>query len=207
MTENQRLQIESLNEIKTYFYKTFVNTTTLIPEGTELCILLRTHVDYYIANEFLSTKTEIPNFLESIKEALINNQCDIERIVQAIDLLDGRLRRGSKVEILYEIACLLISEYSREFHPNADSDRDISFMEFQRHVYNTFDDKYEKSIVNPLLYMLTEYGYGHTMICVIKYVSRYFATDGRKTHNVKDLLKAAHYIVLELTRLKSLAQT
>jgi len=168
MTENQKNQLTSIDELRLYHDTYFKAIYPIIPEDTELCILLRTLLDDYINN--------------------------------AVKGLRGDSTVRVKEDNLRQAACLIISKYSYIMYSTGDLSRHVSFGRLKRHVLDTFDDKYEHSLINPMDYILTDYGFAHTIICTLKYISRYFASEGRKTKNVLDLLKALHYLIIEDSR-------
>lgn len=81
------------------------------------------------------------------------------------------------------------------------SDYDNFFDYIESYIEKTFEDKYENSILRPGDFICTDLGMGYNLICIIKYISRFIADSGEKRNNPKDLLKALHYIIMELTRL------
>ena len=68
-------------------------------------------------------------------------------------------------------------------------------------VFQTSRGKYNKSEIDPKLFILGEsMGMGFNIGNATKYLSRYISKVGEKLYDPKDLIKAVHYILLELKR-------
>lgn len=134
--------------------------------------------------------TELCILLRTLLDEYLNNE---------IELLKGE-SDVTFLPTLQTAACLLIARYSKAFFTKGDEDRKATFDRLRRHVQDTFNDKYEHSMINPIEYMYRDYAAPHTIICTLKYISRFSATGGRKTKNLQDLMKALHYIIIETVR-------
>ena len=75
------------------------------------------------------------------------------------------------------------------------------------HIKHTYDDKYEADIVPAVdLYGLmrhSSHGKGFNIGNASKYLKRYLTNGFEKSSNPDDLYKAAHYILLEISRLNN----
>lgn len=80
-----------------------------------------------------------------------------------------------------------------------------ALFELVNYLASTYRDKYEDmktTNVSKELLMSKEYGKGANLFNVYKYLRRYQTGGYDKSDNPADLLKAVHYLLFELTRLK-----
>jgi hypothetical protein len=71
------------------------------------------------------------------------------------------------------------------------------------YVGTTFDDKYENSMIKPMDMLMGENGKILNVFNATKYLSRYSTEGYEKSDNPKDLMKAIHYILIEMNRVKT----
>lgn len=79
-----------------------------------------------------------------------------------------------------------------------------AMSDLERHVLSSYDDKYEgQGILNPCksIRYSEQHGKGANIHNTYKYIHRYMSDGYEKSNNPKDLLKAIHYLLFELTRL------
>ena len=87
----------------------------------------------------------------------------------------------------------------------AEKEKDVAEALYMvvRHIYGTYSDKYAKgqSIIDTKKMLYDEKrGDFLNVYQVSRYLQRYLTTGTAKSHLVKDIEKAIHYLVFELTR-------
>ena len=124
---------------------------------------------------------------ESITEETGLELDDIERIYnEALDHLEGD--NGGK-------------EKMREYSKNNLKEVLDDVIEY---VGTTFDDKYQNSMINTMdMLNSEEHGKVLNVFNAVKYLSRYQTTGFEKSENPQDLMKAIHYILIEMNRVKT----
>lgn len=72
------------------------------------------------------------------------------------------------------------------------------------YVGTTFDDKYQSAMIDTMEMLNSkEHGKILNVFNAVKYLSRYSTTGFEKSENPQDLMKAIHYILIELNRVKA----
>lgn len=78
-----------------------------------------------------------------------------------------------------------------------------TIQDFTDHLCKASKDKYSNSIIDMRVFMDSDvHGKSFNMGNALKYMTRYMAFEGEKINNQQDLLKIAHYCLLEYTRNK-----
>ena len=86
----------------------------------------------------------------------------------------------------------------------ADVEFGTTVEEIVSYLLSTYDEKYVNSpIGNPSIEVLysAEHGKGVNIFNALKYIQRYMSEGFEKSDNPKDVVKAIHYLIFELTRL------
>lgn len=118
---------------------------------------------------------EYPEGLVSMEDEEDDELIDIEHEIKLADALNTVLR--------------------------GDTDFHFAMIDTIFYLADTFGDKYAGADIDTKGMLYSEkYGKGFNMGNALKYISRYCTEDFEKSNNEKDLLKAIHYILFELTR-------
>lgn len=83
--------------------------------------------------------------------------------------------------------------------------QDLILKELQEYLDNTCQDKYSKSDIDNTGTILSDnLGKGFNIGNATKYISRYATVGFEKSEQRTDLLKAIHYLIFELIRIKGI---
>lgn len=78
-----------------------------------------------------------------------------------------------------------------------------TIQDFTDHICKAENDKYAHSIVDMKIFMDSDiHGKSFNIGNATKYLTRYMASEGEKKSNPQDLLKIAHYCLIEYARNK-----
>jgi hypothetical protein len=80
---------------------------------------------------------------------------------------------------------------------------EATVLDFNTHLEKASNDKYSHSIIDMKSIMDSDiHGKSFNMGNALKYMTRYMSVEGEKINNSSDLLKIAHYCLLEYARNK-----
>jgi len=144
-----------------------------------------------------------PNFADGISEAQLNIPV-LQNTVEEAEPKELK-ELAQKLANAIDNASRTISEgkpMSRIQDESPEMYKGLQF--FAEYVADTFNDKYEASLLGTpaqkLIYNKA-YGKGVNVFNAVKYLQRYMSEGHEKSGNPTDVLKAMHYLTFEITRL------
>lgn len=140
-------------------------------------------------------------FKDGLDDDLLNlpTMHRITKTKKLVDVLTDILMKRSIEDAAHGLEDDMLTEIKKE-----EPELGAALAAFEEHVLSSYKDKYEASgITNPCVSIRysERYGKGSNVHNAYKYLHRYMSDGFDKSNNPKDLYKAMHYLLFELTRL------
>lgn len=166
--------------------------------------------DYRLTDSEINYAIDIKNMsLDEVKEKMDKNTPDEMKSKSVFERIDEDMRpieedlEADAIERIYNEALGLVNseEEGRIYSKNNLKDVLDDVIEY---VGTTFDDKYQSSMIDTMEMLNSkEHGKVLNVFNAVKYLSRYSTTGFEKSENPQDLMKAIHYILIEMNRVKT----
>jgi len=161
--------------------------------------------DYNLTDSEINYAIDIKNMsLDEVKAKMDENTPDSEKGKTVFERIDEGPQVEEELDVdiiekIYEEALGLTEKEEIESKNNL---KDV-LDDVIEYVGTTFDDKYADSMINTMDMLNSKHGKYISVFNAVKYLARY-STDGyEKSENPQDLMKAIHYLLIEMNRVKT----